>query len=239
MNKGGILVVLAISLIAISIFALADEIAEDIIENDETAGEDMAIYEHLPNTENSDNTASQDTDDSQTNSNEEKITICHKPGTPAEKTMEIPEDALDGHLDHGDYVGECEEESNTEDTGNEEDDMNIITGDVVVDNEEDSGDDNPSDTSIYRIKLKAEAGPDQVVNEKTVVRFYGDSGFPDKANIMFKWDFGDGNIIEGANLKSTDHVYEKEGVYFVNLIVKKAIFHSEDSTAVDVNDVDN
>src|SRR3989344_8597565 len=179
MNKGGILVVLAISLIAISIFALADEIAEDIIENDETAGEDMAIYEHLPNTENSDNTASQDTDDSQTNSNEEKITICHKPGTPAEKTMEIPEDALDGHLDHGDYVGVCEEESNTEDTGNEEDDMNIITGDVVVDNEEDSGDDNPSDTSIYRIKLKAEAGPDQVVNEKTVVRFYCDSGFPD------------------------------------------------------------
>jgi len=36
-----------------------------------------------------------------------RITICHKPGTPAEKTMEIPVNALKGHLKHGDYVGAC------------------------------------------------------------------------------------------------------------------------------------
>ena len=34
-------------------------------------------------------------------------TICHQPGTPAEQTMTIPNDALDGHLGHGDTIGAC------------------------------------------------------------------------------------------------------------------------------------
>jgi hypothetical protein len=37
-----------------------------------------------------------------------KITICHKPGTPAEKTLLIPIEALDGHLGHGDLIGPCQ-----------------------------------------------------------------------------------------------------------------------------------
>lgn len=32
----------------------------------------------------------------------EKITICHKGNT-----MEVDEKSLGGHLDHGDYIGEC------------------------------------------------------------------------------------------------------------------------------------
>jgi hypothetical protein len=40
-------------------------------------------------------------------SREGMVTICHKPGTPAEKTMTIPQSALPGHLAHGDYEGEC------------------------------------------------------------------------------------------------------------------------------------
>ena len=36
-----------------------------------------------------------------------EVTICHKPGTPAEKTIRIPRSALPGHLGHGDYVGPC------------------------------------------------------------------------------------------------------------------------------------
>lgn len=36
-----------------------------------------------------------------------KVTICHKPGTPAEKTLEVPEAALKGHLKHGDTLGPC------------------------------------------------------------------------------------------------------------------------------------
>ena len=37
----------------------------------------------------------------------EKVTICHKPGTPAEKTMQVPVSALRGHLGHGDTLGPC------------------------------------------------------------------------------------------------------------------------------------
>jgi hypothetical protein len=37
------------------------------------------------------------------------ITICHKPGTPAQKTLVLPEPAIPGHLDHGDTLGLCED----------------------------------------------------------------------------------------------------------------------------------
>jgi len=37
-----------------------------------------------------------------------KVTICHKPGTPAQKTLMIPIQALAGHLGHGDTMGVCE-----------------------------------------------------------------------------------------------------------------------------------
>ena len=37
----------------------------------------------------------------------EGATICHKPGTRAEKTMIVPVDALAGHLGHGDSPGAC------------------------------------------------------------------------------------------------------------------------------------
>jgi len=44
-----------------------------------------------------------------------KVTICHKPGTPAEKTKQVPKPAVDGHLGHGDYLGECKEEETPDD----------------------------------------------------------------------------------------------------------------------------
>ncbi len=34
-------------------------------------------------------------------------TICHKPGTPAEQTMSVPQPALGAHLGHGDTMGPC------------------------------------------------------------------------------------------------------------------------------------
>ncbi len=37
------------------------------------------------------------------------ITLCHKPGTPAEKTLVLPASAGPGHLQHGDYEGPCQE----------------------------------------------------------------------------------------------------------------------------------
>lgn len=36
-----------------------------------------------------------------------KVAICHKPGTPAQKTLDVPITAVAGHLDHGDLLGPC------------------------------------------------------------------------------------------------------------------------------------
>lgn len=38
----------------------------------------------------------------------EPVTICHKPGTPAEKQLTVDNDAVPGHLGHGDTLGPCE-----------------------------------------------------------------------------------------------------------------------------------
>ena len=39
--------------------------------------------------------------------NADKVTVCHKPGTPAEKTLYVPANAVPGHLGHGDTTGAC------------------------------------------------------------------------------------------------------------------------------------
>ena len=36
-----------------------------------------------------------------------RVTVCHKPGTPAEKTLDIDDNALAAHLRHGDTEGPC------------------------------------------------------------------------------------------------------------------------------------
>lgn len=36
------------------------------------------------------------------------IKICHKPGTEDQKSLIIPAQALNAHLDHGDFIGSCE-----------------------------------------------------------------------------------------------------------------------------------
>jgi len=38
----------------------------------------------------------------------EKSPVCHKPGTPAEKTLWVPDAAIPGHLGHGDVRGTCD-----------------------------------------------------------------------------------------------------------------------------------
>jgi hypothetical protein len=44
---------------------------------------------------------------------QQKVTICHKPGTPDEKTLRVPESALGAHLGHGDTRGPCESTTTT------------------------------------------------------------------------------------------------------------------------------
>ena len=41
---------------------------------------------------------------------EGKLLICHKPGTPAEQTLEVAASAVDAHLAHGDVLGSCDDE---------------------------------------------------------------------------------------------------------------------------------
>jgi len=44
---------------------------------------------------------------------QEKVTICHKPGTPDQATLQVAAPALNAHLGHGDYEGECRAPSST------------------------------------------------------------------------------------------------------------------------------
>jgi hypothetical protein len=44
---------------------------------------------------------------------QQRVTICHKPGTPDQKTMEVPESAVDSHQRHGDRLGPCESPTTT------------------------------------------------------------------------------------------------------------------------------
>jgi hypothetical protein len=39
---------------------------------------------------------------------QQKVTICHKPGTPDEQTKAVSQSAVDRHLRHGDRLGPCE-----------------------------------------------------------------------------------------------------------------------------------
>jgi len=34
----------------------------------------------------------------------DEVPVCHMPGTPAEKVLMLPSSAVEGHLDHGDYL---------------------------------------------------------------------------------------------------------------------------------------
>jgi hypothetical protein len=38
---------------------------------------------------------------------QQKVTICHKPGTPDEETKEVSQSAVASHLRHGDQLGPC------------------------------------------------------------------------------------------------------------------------------------
>jgi Cys-rich repeat protein len=38
---------------------------------------------------------------------QQKVTICHKPGTPDEETIEVSNSAVNSHLRHGDQLGPC------------------------------------------------------------------------------------------------------------------------------------
>lgn len=42
------------------------------------------------------------------NGNADRTAVCHKPGTPAQKVLYVPQQAHPGHGGHGDPPSECE-----------------------------------------------------------------------------------------------------------------------------------
>jgi hypothetical protein len=42
------------------------------------------------------------------------VVICHEPGTPAEHTITVDDDAVPAHIAHGDYLGRCQATEPTE-----------------------------------------------------------------------------------------------------------------------------
>lgn len=61
----------------------------------------------------------QQNDDKGQSGNEEQVTICHQPpGKPSErKTMKVPKSAVNAHIAHGDYMGDCKAEEKKDDKG--------------------------------------------------------------------------------------------------------------------------
>jgi hypothetical protein len=55
----------------------------------------------------------------------DKVTICHKPGTPAQKTMRVPEQAVQGHEGHGDTRGACATSSPPADAPSDDDGVKV------------------------------------------------------------------------------------------------------------------
>ncbi len=63
----------------------------------------------------------------------------------------------------------------------------------------------------------ADGGPDRIVCPGETVTFDGsDSADPDSKSLTYNWDFGDGNMAEGAEVT---HVFDKHGRYKACLTV--------------------
>lgn len=67
----------------------------------------------------------------------EKVTVCHKPGTPAEGTLQISLSALQAHLAHGDTEGTCATTASTTSTTCQEPDTSDTETSPVAGTEED------------------------------------------------------------------------------------------------------
>ena len=60
------------------------------------------------------------------------VTICHKPGTPAEHAIVVDDDAVPAHLDHGDYLGSCQGTTTTDTTDTTETTTETTTTDTTT-----------------------------------------------------------------------------------------------------------
>ena len=52
-------------------------------------------------------TTAETTDEASPAQSTDKMVICHRPGTPAQKTLFVASSAVPAHMDHGDAPGPC------------------------------------------------------------------------------------------------------------------------------------
>ena len=84
----------------------------------------VLVYLHNPLSGSNEGGGEEEEEEEEEEDDDGLITICHKPGTPAEKTMTIPLAALPAHLGHGDFIGSCEAPEDPEDP-------EVSTGDAL------------------------------------------------------------------------------------------------------------
>lgn len=106
---------------------------------------------------------------------------------------------------------------------------------VTLTVQDNSGTSNAKDsdnlTVVINEKPLADAGPDLTVMPNQVINFDGSGSLdPDGEITLYEWDFGDGNILQGANVS---HSFSKPGIYTVSLKVKDNTDHS---SAVDFDE---
>ncbi|MDD5446977.1 MAG: PKD domain-containing protein, partial [Methanocellales archaeon] len=98
----------------------------------------------------------------------------------------------------------------------------------------DAAGNNDTDTvNVSVLEIRAEAGPDQTVNEDTAVYF---NGFNSSGALNYSWDFDASNGIQSdATGVNVSHVYADPGIYTVTLTINAGA--SNDTLTVTVNDI--
>lgn len=98
----------------------------------------------------------------------------------------------------------------------------LYTVSVTVDDAKAGKCSSSRDVTVCKINTPpvADAGPNLVCCEGKAVRFDGSRSYdPDKDELSYHWDFGDGEEAEGV---SVEHTYKKRGIYSVVLTVDDA-----------------
>lgn len=146
----------------------------------------------------------------------DNLTICHQPGTPAQGTMIIPDNAWPGHQSHGDHLGPCAESSSSAGSsvtgGSSSSASSAAASSAASNDNDDDGEESSVATCNDRFSVSADntittTGPLSIIFESLGAQFGYGNGGPDvpvtvkyskKANGGNAKDLFDGDAINGT-----------------------------------------